>query len=76
MIKINGEIFYEKPGSCGSCPFFDNGSTCRSPGSEKGYCRIFKEMHKTWINPPPRCRKLFNKAFKQPEGSELVITLD
>lgn len=27
MIWINGEEFYEKPGSCGTCTFFNNGNT-------------------------------------------------
>ena len=75
MIKINGESFYEIPGSCGSCPFFNDGTTHLSQGSEKGLCRLFNEMHKRWINTPARCKKLFNKAFKQPDGSDLVIVI-
>lgn len=76
MITINGESFYDMPGSCGSCPFFSNGSTHLFPGSEIGYCRMFNENHKTWRNPPRRCQKLFNKAFRMPEGSRLVITIN
>ena len=74
--KINGVEFYEKPGCCGTCPFFDNGRSRLYPGSEKGYCRMFEEMHGTFINPPQRCKKLFNKAFKMPEGSNLVIVVN
>lgn len=73
MVTINGELFYDKPGSCGSCPFFDSGSTSSFPGSERGYCRLFDEMHRRWINPPRRCQKLFNKSFRFPDGSKLII---
>lgn len=73
MITINDIVFYDKPGSCGSCPFFDNGGTSSFHGSETGYCRLFDEMHRRWINPPRRCQKLFNKAFRMPDGSNLVI---
>ena len=73
MIYINGQKFYDKPGSCGTCPFFNNGSTHMSPGSIKGHCLQWNEMHKSYINPPARCKKLFNKAFKYPEGTELII---
>lgn len=73
MITIDGEIFYNKPGSCGTCPFFDNGATSFHSGSQRGYCRMFDEMHKSYINPPKRCQKIFNKAFRMPEGSNLVI---
>lgn len=34
---------------------------------------VFQENHRSWINPPRRCQKLFNKAFRMPEGSKLVI---
>lgn len=73
MVTINNEKFYDKPGSCGTCPFFDNGKTHLHPGSERGYCRLFDEMHRSWINPPRRCQKLFNKAFRMPDGSKLII---
>jgi len=73
MITINDIVFYDKPGSCGSCPFFDNGGTSSFHGSEIGYCRLFDEMHRRWINPPRRCQKLFNKAFRMPDDSKLVI---
>lgn len=72
MVTINGKIFHDKPGSCGSCPFFDNGSTSMYHG-EVGYCWMFGENHRSWINPPRRCQKLFNKAFRMPEGARLVI---
>ena len=73
MIWINGTPVYEEPSSCGTCPFFSNGSTQLSSGSEKGHCRLFNEMHRTWINPPRRCHKLFKKALTFPEGEELVL---
>lgn len=76
MVTINGETFYNKPGSCGTCPFFDNGKTHLQQGSLRGYCRIFDEMHKSYINPPARCQKLFNKAFRMPEGSKLSIIIN
>ena len=73
MITINGITFYDKPGSCGTCPFFFSGSTHYQPNWGKGYCSMFNEMHHSYINPPRRCQKLFNKAFRMPDGSKLVI---
>lgn len=77
MITINGKEFYDKPGSCGTCPFFYSGDTFLSSKlgsySVKGFCTLFEENHKSYINPPRRCQKLFNKAFRMPEGSRLVI---
>ena len=71
MITINGKTFHDIPGSCATCPFF------MLPGHglqyDTGFCNLFMENHKTWINPPKRCMKLFRKAFKSPEGSKLVI---
>ena len=76
MVTINGETFYDMPGSCDTCPFFGNGSTHYFPGSERGYCRLFDEMHRSWINPPRRCAKLFRKAMRMPEGSRLAIVIN
>ena len=73
MITINGKPFYDKPSSCYSCPFFNSGSTHLQPNTGKGLCMLFDEEHHSYINPPRRCQKLFNKAFKMPEGSNLVI---
>lgn len=73
MIIINGTTFYDKPGSCGSCPWFFSGSTHFQYNSGKGHCTMFNEMHHSYINSPSRCRKLFNKAFRMPDGSRLVI---
>lgn len=73
MVTINGEKFYDKPGSCGTCPFFSNGATHLDPGSTRGHCRMFDEIHHSYIYPPRRCQKLFNRAFIMPEGSDLVI---
>lgn len=75
MITINETTFYDKPGSCGTCPFFVSGSTHLQPGMGKGHCIMFDEMHHSYINPPRRCQKLFNKAFRMPDGSKLVIVL-
>lgn len=76
MISINGTTFYDKPGSCGSCPWFNSGSSRLSPNPGKGHCIMFDEMHHRYINPPRRCQKLFNKAFRMPEGSNLVIVIN
>lgn len=80
MITINGKTFHDKPGSCGTCPFFNSGNTylsCRIGNySRNGFCTLFEENHKFYINPPRRCHKLFNKAFKMPEGSSLVIVVN
>jgi hypothetical protein len=77
MVTINGEIFHDKPGSCGTCPFFNSGNTYLSSrlgcNSSMGFCTVFGENHRSWINPPRRCQKLFNKAFRMPDGSDLVI---
>lgn len=72
MVKINGVEFHEKPTHCYSCPFYSSGST-RLSSSSSGVCRLFFENHKSYINTPKRCQKLFNKAFRFPEGTELVI---
>ncbi len=73
MVKINGVTFYEEPTSCGTCPFFSDGSTSHpmSQGTEKGHCRQFDENHKRWRSVPRRCEKLFKKAFQI--GGDLVI---
>lgn len=76
MITINGTIFYDKPGSCGSCPWFNSGSTHLYHNPGKGHCIMFNEMHRPYINPPKRCQKLFNKAFRMPEGSDLIIVIN
>lgn len=73
MLTINSETFYEKPGSCGTCPFFYNGATHLQSNFVQGFCRLFEENHKSYINPPRRCQKLFNKAFRMPDGSKLVV---
>lgn len=73
MVTINGECFYEKPGSCGSCPFWKSDGSQLSPSCE-GWCYLFSERHKSYINLPRRCAKLFNKAFRFPDGARLVIT--
>jgi hypothetical protein len=73
MVYINGYKFYEEPGSCGTCPIFNNGSTQASPGSERGYCILWNEMHKRWAQTPRRCAKLFKKALTFPDGESLSV---
>lgn len=46
------------------------------PGSSIGHCTMFNEMHHSYINPPRRCQKLFNKAFRYPEGTKLSIVTE
>lgn len=75
MVYINGVRFDEKPGMCCSCPFFSTGSSAMTT-YVKGHCRLWDETHKMTINPPARCQKIFNKAFRYPDGSKLVITQD
>lgn len=71
MIRINGKEFYDMPGSCATCPFFFSGDSgmCHP---DTGLCTLFNEKHKVWIDPPKRCAKLFRKAFRMPDGSDLV----
>lgn len=75
-VIIDGVGFDDKPSSCGTCGFFSNGSTYHCTGSQTGHCRLFNEMHKSYRYPPRRCVKLFNKAFREYDGEELVITMD
>lgn len=76
MITINDTPFYDKPGSCGTCPWFNSGSTDLQPNRGKGHCIMFDEMHYSYIYPPKRCQKLFNKAFRMLDGNNLVIVLN
>lgn len=71
MIILNGKEFYDIPGSYATCPFFLMGG--HGLQYDTGFCTLFEENHKTYINPPRRCMKLFRKAFRMPEGSELVV---
>lgn len=73
MVYINGKRFDDKPGSCGTCPFFHDGSSSMCH-PDKGMCTLFEESHHSYINPPARCQKLFRAAFKFPDGMNLVIT--
>lgn len=72
MVTINGKRFYDKPGSCGACPFMSSGRTSLTY-TDKGHCTLWDENHGLHINPPKRCQKLFNKAFRKFDGAELVI---
>ena len=76
MRILNGKKFYEEPTSCGTCPFFYNGTThtpVSDRGSTTGHCQQFDEYHKSWRSVPRRCAKLFKKLFEYPDGCELVI---
>jgi len=73
MIYINNKLFYDTPGSCGTCEFYVSGSTSMCPTS-RGICALFDEEHHSYINIPKRCAKIFRKAFKFPEGTKLIIT--
>jgi hypothetical protein len=73
MVKIQGFKFYDEPGSCGSCPAFNNGTTTLTPGSELGHCLMWDEWHKSWSTTPRRCARLFKKALTYSEGTELLI---
>lgn len=72
MVTINGKKLYEKPTSCRQCPFFYSGST-EMQSNLIGHCLLFNEWHKYYIEPPRRCQKLFNKAFREYDGRELII---
>jgi hypothetical protein len=76
MVFINGVQFMDKPRSCYSCGFFFSGSTSYQQNPGKGHCTLFDEFHKSYISPPSRCAKLFNKAFKYSDGEKLVITVN
>lgn len=69
MITINDIVFDERPRSCGSCPFFMR----IAPKERLGRCMLWNEMHNYYIDPPPKCRKLFNKVFKYPDGTEFEL---
>lgn len=71
MISINGINFSERPGSCGTCPYFTFLSP--SPQIRKGHCILWNEIHHSYINPPVKCQKLFNKVFKYPDGTEFEL---
>lgn len=73
MVTINGKEFTDKPTHCGSCPFFHSGSTAMWTNPGKGFCELFDEFHRHYINPPKRCQKLFNAAFRFPDGENLCI---
>jgi hypothetical protein len=72
MITINEKEFFDIPTSCALCPFFMSGQSTMVPVNT-GHCMLFDETHHTWAYPPQRCLRLFKKAFKQPEGTKLVI---
>lgn len=73
MVYINGFALYDMPGSCGTCPFLCSGSSSLCP-QDKGLCILYDETHHTWANVPSRCKALFNKALRFPEGERLVLT--
>lgn len=61
MVIINDRKFYDKPGSCGSCPFFFSGSTYLCPNKGRGICTLFNEMHQPYINPQNDARNYLIK---------------
>ena len=69
MIIINDIEFSEYPGSCGTCPCFFR----IAPKAREGRCILWNEMHHSYIDPPRRCKKLFNKVFKYPDGTEFKL---
>lgn len=78
MLIINGYIFYEEPGTCGTCPFLVTGNTnapVPTVSSNRGVCLQWNETHHTWAAIPRRCSKLFKKAFAAgyPDGTKMVI---
>lgn len=80
MFYINDKAFYDKPTSCGTCPFLfipgkDAPSFLPSGGGTGGkcHCTMWDEWHHTWANCPHRCQKLFKAALQYPDGERLVI---
>ena len=52
MVIINDRKFYDKPGSCGSCPFFFSGSTHLCTNKGRGIVRFsMKCTNHTSIHP-------------------------
>lgn len=48
MLIINGYIFYEEPGTCGTCPFLMTGNTnapVPTGSSNSGVCLQWNETH-------------------------------
>lgn len=83
MVIINGTKFYEQPTSCGTCPFlFIQGRNTPSilPSSTSvnatHHCKMWDEWHRSYKSVPRQCEKLFRKAFKFPEGTELAIVIN
>ena len=68
-IYVNNEPFDEKPESCATCPFFVDGSSSMRH-SDKDLCMLFGVQHKGIKNPPARCHKIFDKAFKFAEEQD------
>ncbi len=70
MITINGIKFTSNPCICGVCPALHIGKN-----DSKGWCTLW-ELHKCRYNSVPRrCVDIFDKAFKYPDGKNLVIVL-
>ena len=68
-IYVNNEPFDEKPESCATCPFFVDGSSSMRR-SDKDLCMLFGVQHKGIINPPARCKKIFDRAFNFQENKD------
>ena len=69
MIYINDKPFYDKPGSCATCPFFVEGSSSMRH-SDKDLCMLFGVQHKGIINPPARCQKIFTRLSNSQKGQD------
>lgn len=75
MVIINGIKFYGHKCFCGECAAWNNSSTHLSQkDSGKGHCLLFDKMKNEYDKVPIRCKKIFDKAYNFPEGTELVIT--
>lgn len=83
MRTVNGINIYwqtedDLPRSCGSCPFYFDGSTS-VPGvgstQERGLCNLREMMKGRWTDTPQACLRFFRRILKAPDGERYVIVL-
>lgn len=83
MRTINGIKVYwrdldDLPSSCGTCPFYFDGTT-HAPMvgtvQERGLCNIRGMMKGRWSNVPISCANFFTRIMAQPDGGRYVIVL-